>query len=203
MRLWKALVLLLPGIFLTVVFERWVFRPPATVAESGLLYLPEFAPWLDDLTRELLAFPAVHNDDQVDALVYALTRLREGSDFNRHYLDWLSRTSPNAQLHQAGAAEAPGYGMDAVDPHVYRANPQGPYRMRASDIAKARGEAGFCCDCGRNCYDLSRAGITHEPSGPWSRCKECVVLNRTGSFCSGCGKPGKAPMADCRYCGHT
>jgi len=26
--------------------------------------------------------------------------------------------------------------MGAVDPHMYRANPQGPYRMDASDIAK-------------------------------------------------------------------
>jgi predicted phage terminase large subunit-like protein len=65
------------------------------ILESGLLYLPEAAPWLDDFKRELLAFPAGHNDDQVDALVYALTRLRGDSDFHRNYLTWLGMTSPN------------------------------------------------------------------------------------------------------------
>src|SRR5262249_37384689 len=67
------------------------------ILESGLFYLPETAPWLDDFKRELLAFPAGHNDDQVDAVVYALTRLRGDSDVHRNYLNWLSTTSPNAQ----------------------------------------------------------------------------------------------------------
>jgi predicted phage terminase large subunit-like protein len=173
------------------------------LVESGLLYLPESAPWLGDFRRELLAFPAGRNDDQVDALVYALTRLREASDYNRNYLTWLGMTSPNLQKQQAaGAGASRACATIVPDPQVHRANPQSPYRITAGDLARARMQAGFCADCGRNCYDLSRAGITHEPSGPSSRCKECVVLNRTGFFCSGCGRSGKAPRADCRYCGH-
>ena len=173
--------------------------------ESGLLYLPETAPWLGDFKRELLAFPAGHNDDQVDALVYALTRLREDSDFNRNYLKWLSMSSPNAQKQQAGTEESPGRGTIVPDPQVHRAIPESPYCPGAGDIARARVQAGFCGDCGRNCFDLSRAGISRESGGPLSRkrCNECVAQNRTGFFCSGCGRSGKAPMANCRHCGHT
>jgi predicted phage terminase large subunit-like protein len=63
------------------------------LVESGLLYLPECAPWLGDFRSELLAFPAGRNDDQVDALVYALTRLREASDYDRNYLTWRPATT--------------------------------------------------------------------------------------------------------------
>jgi hypothetical protein len=77
------------------------------LVESGWVYLPESAPWLDDFKSELLAFPAVQNDDQVDAFVYALTRLREDSDFNRNYLNWLSTTSPNAQKLQGETGKSP------------------------------------------------------------------------------------------------
>jgi len=38
------------------------------LVESGSVYLPESASWLDDFKSELLAFPVVQNDDQVDAL---------------------------------------------------------------------------------------------------------------------------------------
>ena len=166
------------------------------------MYLPETAPWLSDFKRELLAFPAGHNDDQVDALVYALTRLREDSDFDRNYLTWLSMTSPNAQRQQAGTRESLGCGTIVPDPQVHRANPQSPYRLGASDIARARRQAGFCGDCGRNCFDLSSAGISRQAGGSRKRCNECVAQNRTGCFCSGCGSSGKAPRADCRHCGH-
>ena len=175
------------------------------LVESRLLFLPESAPWLGDFRSELLAFPAGRNDDQVDALVYALTRLREASDYDRNYLTWLGMTSPNLQKQQAaGAAASRGCATIVPDPQVHRANPQSPYRINASDIARARIQAGFCADCGRNCFGLSRAGISHEAGGPLSRkrCKECKAENRTGSFCSGCGRSGKAPRADCRYCGH-
>jgi predicted phage terminase large subunit-like protein len=45
---------------------------PATVLmESGQLFVPEGAPWLDDFITELLAFPHGAHDDQVDMLAYA------------------------------------------------------------------------------------------------------------------------------------
>jgi predicted phage terminase large subunit-like protein len=45
------------------------------ILEAGKLWLPESAPWLDEFESELLRFPAGAHDDQVDALVLALTRL--------------------------------------------------------------------------------------------------------------------------------
>ena len=36
--------------------------------EAGALLLPESAPWLDTFLEEILAFPQVRHDDQVDAL---------------------------------------------------------------------------------------------------------------------------------------
>lgn len=40
--------------------------------ESGNVYLPEGAPWLDDFIDELAGFPRAKHDDQVDALSQAL-----------------------------------------------------------------------------------------------------------------------------------
>jgi predicted phage terminase large subunit-like protein len=41
--------------------------------ESGSVFFPNDAPWLDDLVAELLAFPGGKHDDQVDSLSQALT----------------------------------------------------------------------------------------------------------------------------------
>jgi len=43
--------------------------------ESGAIYVPTRAPWLDAFRHEILAFPAGRADDQVDALSQALTYL--------------------------------------------------------------------------------------------------------------------------------
>jgi predicted phage terminase large subunit-like protein len=40
--------------------------------ESGGVYLPHAAPWLEDFRTELMAFPAGRHNDQVDALSQAL-----------------------------------------------------------------------------------------------------------------------------------
>jgi predicted phage terminase large subunit-like protein len=45
--------------------------------EAGRVRLPIEAPWLVDFEREVLAFPNAKHDDQVDALVLALSQLRE------------------------------------------------------------------------------------------------------------------------------
>lgn len=42
--------------------------------EGGGVRRPSRAPWLDDFRDELLSFPGGKHDDQVDALVYLLTR---------------------------------------------------------------------------------------------------------------------------------
>ena len=41
--------------------------------ESGLVFLPERAPWLADFEAELFAFPGSKHDDQCDSVSQALT----------------------------------------------------------------------------------------------------------------------------------
>lgn len=45
----------------------------SSIAESGLVYLPEVAPWMIDFESELFAFPLATHDDQVDSLTQFLT----------------------------------------------------------------------------------------------------------------------------------
>jgi predicted phage terminase large subunit-like protein len=47
--------------------------------ESGRVLFPADAPWLTELEDELSSFPGSLHDDQVDAIVQALNRLRTGS----------------------------------------------------------------------------------------------------------------------------
>lgn len=48
----------------------------SSIAEAGQLFLPKNAHWLDDFTKELLAFPSTRHDDQVDALSQLLAWVR-------------------------------------------------------------------------------------------------------------------------------
>ena len=52
----------------------------ASVFESGKVYLPTNARWVDDFIHELTAFPSAKFDDQVDAMSQALTYIREYLD---------------------------------------------------------------------------------------------------------------------------
>jgi len=45
--------------------------------ESGSVFFPKQAPWLEDLLSELLSFPSGRHDDQVDSLSQALRWLDE------------------------------------------------------------------------------------------------------------------------------
>jgi len=45
--------------------------------EAGCVFLPRYAPWLDDFRREICAFPGGRHDDQVDAFSQALNRAFE------------------------------------------------------------------------------------------------------------------------------
>jgi hypothetical protein len=63
--------------------------------ESGRVFLPESAPWLDDYIDELTSFPASPHDDQVDSTTQALQRLHQAGvqlsqsdrDFQRRALE--------------------------------------------------------------------------------------------------------------------
>ena len=46
------------------------------ICEAGRVFVPERAPWLNDLLDELMMFPAGPHDDQVDSLTQALTYLQ-------------------------------------------------------------------------------------------------------------------------------
>jgi predicted phage terminase large subunit-like protein len=43
--------------------------------ESGSVWFPQDADWMPDLVSELMAFPSVRHDDQVDSISQALTRI--------------------------------------------------------------------------------------------------------------------------------
>ena len=55
--------------------------------ESGRVFFPASAMWLEALEDELVMFPEAGHDDQVDALVYGVLRLMGNS--GAAYLDWL------------------------------------------------------------------------------------------------------------------
>jgi predicted phage terminase large subunit-like protein len=46
---------------------------------TGAVHFPRKAPWLDELLAELLAFPGLRHDDQVDSVSYALANWREAN----------------------------------------------------------------------------------------------------------------------------
>lgn len=53
--------------------------PLAAMMEGGRVWFPQGAPWLSEFEMELVAFPIVEHDDQVDAVAYAaslMTRTR-------------------------------------------------------------------------------------------------------------------------------
>jgi predicted phage terminase large subunit-like protein len=52
----------------------------ASIFDSGKVYLPTQARWVDDFIHELTAFPSAKFDDQVDAMSQALTYIREYLD---------------------------------------------------------------------------------------------------------------------------
>ena len=56
--------------------------------ESGQVYFPEEAPWLEDLEEELLSFPHSRNDDQVDSISQALANAEAGLEFDTT-LSWV------------------------------------------------------------------------------------------------------------------
>ena len=45
--------------------------------EAGAVFFPKSAPWLDALKAELLAFPNVKHDDQVDSVTQAITWIKK------------------------------------------------------------------------------------------------------------------------------
>jgi len=50
--------------------------------EAGNVYLPEGKPWMRDFLHEAISFPNAKNDDQVDAMTMALSRLSRRSVSN-------------------------------------------------------------------------------------------------------------------------
>jgi predicted phage terminase large subunit-like protein len=51
----------------------------STMAEGGLIVLPEEAPWLAEYEEELFSFPTAEHDDQVDSTTQAWAYLRDRS----------------------------------------------------------------------------------------------------------------------------
>ena len=56
--------------------------------EAGCVFFPKSAPWLDEPKAELLGFPNVKNDDQVDSVTQALNWIA------RHHQNQVSWVAP-------------------------------------------------------------------------------------------------------------
>lgn len=65
-----------------VVRMSWCTAP----IESGAVLLPQFAPWIDEFRTELLAFPNVLHDDQVDALSQLINWARTKSTYTLDHI---------------------------------------------------------------------------------------------------------------------
>ena len=57
----------------------------SSLVESGRVFIPESAPWIEEFKREVNAFPRGAHDDQLDALAQLLRREEEVGD----RLSWL------------------------------------------------------------------------------------------------------------------
>lgn len=70
--------------------------------EDGEVLLPDEAPWLDTFLREARAFPAVRNDDQVDALSQLLQWIKDHGSFMQMRIDPKTgrRYTPRSELHR-------------------------------------------------------------------------------------------------------
>ena len=59
--------------------------------ESGQVFFPRSAPWLEDLEAELFAFPGSRHDDQVDSISQALGHGIKQSGWTAESLEGFSR----------------------------------------------------------------------------------------------------------------
>ncbi len=57
------------------------FAAQSILFESGTVYLPNRAPWLEEYIREITGFPGTKYDDQVDSTTQALEILRQKAGF--------------------------------------------------------------------------------------------------------------------------
>lgn len=72
----------------------------SAMVESGLMHLPEVAPWLIDFEGEFFGFPLVTNDDQVDSVT--------------QFLKWVRNWSGQIQSAGAGMTRALAGQMESV-----------------------------------------------------------------------------------------
>ena len=66
--------------------------------ESGLVFFPHSAPWLDELEAELFAFPGCDHDDQIDSISQAL-----GHEINQS-VGWTAESLDNFNRFVGGLA---------------------------------------------------------------------------------------------------
>ena len=74
--------------------------------ESGLVHLPEHAPWLMDFESELFGYPLTSHDDQVDSTSQALRYLQRHRGDYRHIASGATRAGLAAADHDH--SERPG-----------------------------------------------------------------------------------------------
>jgi predicted phage terminase large subunit-like protein len=89
------------------------------LVESGRVFLPDAAPWLNDFMEEASSFPAAPHDDQVDALAQALTYLRGSSAKIEYTPGWKAAGYPFV-LNPARGTNPPKPGSIGQKPDSHR-----------------------------------------------------------------------------------
>jgi predicted phage terminase large subunit-like protein len=108
-----------------VVFDKRMRAELVTpLIESGLVYLPREAHWLDEFLAEVSGFPGGSHDDQVDALVIALDRMAKTPRMDEAMLSapLSAHGSLNSQadqiLSRSGTGSSAAFGRDLdQEPH--------------------------------------------------------------------------------------
>jgi predicted phage terminase large subunit-like protein len=167
--------------------------------ESGRVYLPQTAPWLNDFLDELHAFPRGSHDDQVDCLVYALMYFRDGQGILKGLwgqIDTFTEARkanpamdplelalkgghvPGVPLHKvsladaqmAAQAEGPGIVQFKRNKHVFGDLETNRMSNNRERVPRSKGGPAQCPGCGNK--NLSRYGDVQQ-------CNVCKWDSRT------------------------
>jgi predicted phage terminase large subunit-like protein len=169
--------------------------------ESGRVYLPQTAPWLNDFLDELHAFPRGGHDDQVDCVVYALMYFRDGQGFLKGWL-W-----DDVARHTELAKKNPGMSREEMAQRHF-VKGAAPYDLAAAQMKEQSLKVGeplfnpkdrgsFGALKGLN-MPSSRVRDTSGRAGLPTHCPECgagLAIYSDRAFCNVCKWDSKNPVA--------
>jgi predicted phage terminase large subunit-like protein len=155
--------------------------------ESGRVYLPQTAPWLNDFLDELHAFPRGVHDDQTDCVVYALQFFRNGQGiFKGWHWELVARHTELVKQH-------PGMSREELASKCGFA-PEGPPRASAGDAQMDAQE-------GTVKFKRNKRVFGDLETNRMSSGRERVPRSAQGPpACPGCGNAALARYSDWQCC---